>query len=179
MHSGGDSPEDLAVFLSAAQVGFPVLTDAGPVHTQYRMGGATTPFPLDYIIDPLGRVVYQATEYDPDAMIAVIDSLLADSTDVTPFPGAELTIRQTNLPGQSSALLQMNLPRAGAVWLTIHDLRGRIVREILGGDVMQEGDNVRIWDGRDDRNRGLASGIYLARLRQGPRSATAKIKLVR
>jgi len=55
----------------------------------------------------------------------------------------------------------------------------RRVATLIDGDVLPRGDDVRTWDGRNGGNRGLASGLYLARLRQGPRSATTKISLIR
>ena len=58
------------------------LLDDDYVTPQYRQNGAISPFPLDYVIDPAGRVAYYATEYDPEAMMAAIDELLeADRED--------------------------------------------------------------------------------------------------
>ena len=64
------------------------------------------------------------------------------------------------------------------VELAVYDLRGRRVRE-LTRDVWPAGRHEVPWNGRDDRGRELASGIYLVRLQAGSESAVAKVTLVR
>ncbi len=40
------------------------------------MGDAISPFPLDVIIGPDGRIAYIAREYEPDEIRTVLDSLV-------------------------------------------------------------------------------------------------------
>lgn len=68
LNSGQDSPSDLQAFLSAFQVTFPMLLDAGSVYWDYQQSGSVSPYPLDYVIDQEGRVAYFGTEYDPGAI---------------------------------------------------------------------------------------------------------------
>ncbi len=46
------------------------------------------PFPLDYVIAPDGTVAYFKTEYDPERMVQVIDSLLEKSAGIQIDPTA-------------------------------------------------------------------------------------------
>jgi subtilisin-like proprotein convertase family protein len=48
--------------------------------------------------------------------------------------------------------------------LQIFDLRGRMVRQLLSGRVLQPAVHDVIWDGTDDRGRPVPSGLYLYRL---------------
>ena len=84
--NGNDPPEDLNVFLDAFQVSFPVLVEAQATYTQYRQTGATSPFPLDYVIDQAGNVAYYSTEYDPEAITAVVDQLLGNTPAIATDP---------------------------------------------------------------------------------------------
>lgn len=100
----GDPLADLEVFVSAFQMSFPVLISGGPVYNMYRQAGATSPYPLDYIIDQAGNVAYFKTEYDPEAMIANIDALLGNSPDLVVTPGS-LAFGEVPLGRSESMLL--------------------------------------------------------------------------
>jgi len=52
--------------------------------------------------------------------------------------------------------------RTGPVQLLLYDLRGRLVRRLVDGD-LPAGHHEVIWDGRDGQGREQASGVYLAR----------------
>ncbi len=64
------------------------------------------------------------------------------------------------------------------VHLDIFDARGRKIRSFLGVSLSTGQHQVR-WDGRDNTGRNCASGVYHARLRQGPRQQVMKMTLIR
>jgi hypothetical protein len=179
LNSGGDSYGDLQSFLAATQIGFPLLRDASAAYSAYRQSGAVSPYPLDYVIDRGGRVAYFATEYNPDVITAVIDSLLQDTTAVDARPFDLLGLSQLSHGGFGGASLRLDLPASGSVELDLFDTRGRRVRRLLAGEALDEGVHVRPWDGRDENGRRSPAGVYLARLRVGRDIATAKLTLVR
>jgi hypothetical protein len=56
---------------------FLALEDVGnSVYYAYRVPDAAAPYPQDYVIDQDGIVRYWSWEYDPQVIIALIDSLL-------------------------------------------------------------------------------------------------------
>ncbi|MCP4572135.1 MAG: hypothetical protein GY838_07245 [bacterium] len=63
--------------------------------------------------------------------------------------------------------------------LVVYDLAGRRVRTLAQGRPAPGGPIALSWDGRDDAGRGLAAGIYLARLGVDGRDSVAKLVLVR
>lgn len=65
---------------------FPILLDAGEAYGEYGQSPAVSPYPLDYVIDQSGLVAYFNSEYDPDAMVAVIDQLLSNTALMTIDP---------------------------------------------------------------------------------------------
>jgi tripartite motif-containing protein 71 len=80
-------------------------------------------------------------------------------------------------PFNPQTVIRFDLPRAGRVQLRVHDLRGRLVRTLVDGDA-PGGSQQATWDGRDDRGRGLASGIYVARLTTADGGQSVRMTLV-
>ena len=172
---------DLDVFLDAFQVSFPILMETQTTYSAYRQSGASSPFPLDYVIDQEGRVAYFNTEYDPEAMVEVIDALLLNPSPVDDLPGAASLLRLTARPNPFNPRTEIHfdLPRAGPVELDIHDAGGRLVRRLVDGLHFEAGSGVAAWDGADDQGRALPSGLYLARIRSGRIAAISKLTLLR
>jgi len=114
--------ETLAVvtaFATNFQLTFPILRDASSAYNQYGQNGSATPYPLDYVIDPAGNVAFFATEYEPEAMVAVIDGLLGNvpAIDVDP---AQVDFGPVVI-GQSGAQL-VTVTNTGAGELLVTDI---------------------------------------------------------
>jgi hypothetical protein len=181
LYDNSASDPDLEIFLNAFQVTFPILVQSQTTRGLYHQGGATSPFPLDYVIDQAGRVAYFKTEYDPEAMVAIIDELLLTPAPVEDIPGAVSGLRLEARPNPFNPRTEIHfrLPRAERVELDIHDARGHLVRHLIDGGQFTEGPNVVVWDGTDDSGRSLPSGLFLARIRAGGFSAITKLTLLR
>ena len=180
LSSGGESIADLEVFNSAFQVSFPILPGASTAYNLYRQPGGTSPYPLDYVIDQEGRVAYFNTEYDPEAMVATIDELLAGTTSVDDPPRL-LPLRVVARPNPFNPRTEVIfwLPHDDQVSLDIHDTRGHLVRRLVQDEFYPGGENAVLWDGADNGGRALPAGLYLARVRTGQTSVTGKLTLVR
>ena len=76
-------------------------------------------------------------------------------------------------PFNPSTLLEYRLETAGQVSLTIYELTGREIRTLFEGS-QNSGLHRVHFDGS-----GLASGIYLARLQSGTRTAVNRMMLLR
>ncbi len=74
--------------------------------------------------------------------------------------------------------LRFVLAHAGPVTLDVHDLAGRRVRRLVDAD-LPAGEHRAVWQGLDDLNRSLASGVYLVRLRGGDFVEQQRVTLVR
>lgn len=178
--SAGDTPETLSGFVDAFQVTFPILTDAESVYDTYFQSGGTSPFPLDYVVDQVGRVSYFNTEYDPEAIVEVVEFLLlhpAAASEALLRPIMTVTARPN--PFNPRTEIAFDLPTSGPVSLDIHDARGRRVRRLLAGAVLSAGPQAVVWDGADDQGREAPSGQYLIRLRHGAGNALGKLTLLR
>lgn len=74
--------------------------------------------------------------------------------------------------------IRFALGYAGPVTLTVVDVTGRRVRELLRGD-RGEGSHQVSWSGRDDAGRTVPNGIYFVRLEGAGGSVSQQMLLVR
>lgn len=68
--------------------------------------------------------------------------------------------------------------RGGRVRLSIHDVRGRLVKVLVDGEALP-GHQTITWDGRDDTGRSASSGIFILSLEAGDDRITQKLVLLR
>jgi hypothetical protein len=80
-------------------------------------------------------------------------------------------------PFNPSTRIAYRLAERGAVRLTIHDARGRLVQTIVDG-TRPAGRHVSTWDGRTSAGRPAPAGVYLARLQAAGRVEMRKLALV-
>jgi flagellar hook assembly protein FlgD len=66
----------------------------------------------------------------------------------------------------------------GSLNLKIYDLRGRIIRTLVSGN-LEPGKQMVHWDGKDERGHSVPSGLYLYRLETPDYTSTRRMLLVR
>jgi len=81
-------------------------------------------------------------------------------------------------PGHGSVVLEMTVPRAEHVELTIYDVAGRAVRQLAGGTQLRGSWRVS-WDGRDGSGGAAGSGVYFARMSWPGGARVARVVLLR
>lgn len=77
-------------------------------------------------------------------------------------------------PFRESAKLSYTVEKSQKVEITIYNLRGQAVRHLLS-ETKNAGAHTINWDGRDDNEQAVASGIYLTRFTSGNRSELKKL----
>jgi hypothetical protein len=85
-----------------------------------------------------------------------------------------------NLPNpfNPTTTIRIDLPAAANVTLSIFNVRGQLVRQLVDED-LTAGVKKVIWDGRDGAGRSVASGIYFYSVRAGEFSDTKKMILLK
>ena len=63
--------------------------------------------------------------------------------------------------------------------LTVYNMAGQVVAELVRGEVLEAGLHEREWSGTDERGRPAASGLYLYRLIAGGQVRVGKLALIR
>jgi hypothetical protein len=81
-------------------------------------------------------------------------------------------------PFNPSTSIRYDVPAGGgAVTLRIYDVSGRLIRTLADGP-QTAGQKTAVWNGKDDRGRGMASGVYFYRLQAPGYKKTLKMILV-
>lgn len=93
----------------------------------------------------------------------VLDEPGASDAPVLATAGAPLSVGATPNPVRAGTRLEYALPTAAHATLRIHDVQGRVVRELVNGP-LAAGRGAVAWDGRDAYARPVAAGVYWARL---------------
>ena len=82
-------------------------------------------------------------------------------------------------PFNPQTTIAFDLPDQAAVSLRVFDVSGRLVRVLLGGDIVAAGWREAVWNGRDDAGRQVASGTYFYRLEAGENAETRRMALIK
>ena len=113
----------------------------------------------------------------PDTTIGITFTVSAVST--AGVPGAHFALhRAVPNPFNPATDIAFELAEPGFTTLRIYDVSGRLVSTLASGR-LAAGHHTERWDGRDDRGRSMASGVYYARLVAGTRTQTGKLTLIR
>lgn len=96
----------------------------------------------------------------------------------TPAPVTALAQNRPN-PFNPRTSIDFTLPSAGQVSLRIYDGRGMLVRALIGDEFMTEGGHTAVWNGRDDGDREVASGVYHYVLKTEVHTLKQKMTLIR
>jgi hypothetical protein len=110
---------------------------------------------------PAGTAEYRLQEIGRDGGENWFGPVFLAASDQLPM--AVILFQNRPNPFNPQTTLSFSLPRAGWVELTIIDSRGRIVTTLLDG-IAAEGKHDVSWNGRDDADLAVASGVYFARL---------------
>ena len=77
-------------------------------------------------------------------------------------------------PFNSSTVITFNMPRSGQVNLTIFDILGREVAEIVNANAYN-GQHTVIWDGKNSAGQSVPSGVYFYKLMTMGNNITKKM----
>ncbi|MBI4530503.1 MAG: hypothetical protein HY709_03185 [Candidatus Latescibacteria bacterium] len=65
------------------------------------------------------------------------------------------------------------------VWVGVWDVRGRLVRWLVAGERQDPGVYRALWDGKDEKGRDAASGVYFVQINVQEVTLTRTITLLR
>ena len=74
--------------------------------------------------------------------------------------------------------IEFSIQESGFVTLVIYNIMGQKVRELVA-DTMQAGVHSAVWNGEDENNIAVSSGIYICRLQTSQFTKSNKMLLIR
>ena len=104
------------------------------------------------------------------------------ATDAPVLPGGAAigsTLFASPNPFRDASTIRFDTARPGPVSVTIYDVRGRRVRQLLDARVLDAGSHGVVWDGKNDVGASVAGGVYFCRLAGSASGRTARIVLRR
>jgi hypothetical protein len=75
--------------------------------------------------------------------------------------------------------IRFSLANPTSVSLRVFDLRGRMVKELFANEALSAGDHRVTWNGTDNNNQPVGSGIYFYEMRGGKYTSTKKMILLK
>jgi Tol biopolymer transport system component len=115
--------------------------------------------------------------YTLDFPTASVMKLLPTTVVETVPVGFALTGNYPN-PFNPSTTISFSLPASGDVILSVYDITGRKVRELVNGP-LGAGSHSVAWDGRDERGKAVSSGVYISRLTRGGNAVSRRMVLMK
>lgn len=109
-----------------------------------------------------------------DAILSISENINAD---IVPVP-TKLDVSNYPNPFNPSTTIAFSLPEEGIVRLSVFNIRGQRVRELIDGS-MPRGFHKVVWDGKDNSNRSVSSGLYFVRIETGKTSNVRKIMMLK
>jgi hypothetical protein len=93
----------------------------------------------------------------------------------------KVLVLEQNVPNpfNPTTTIAYGLPKAGPISLRIYDLSGRLVRDLVAGEMRTAGRHEETWDGRDASGRRAASGTYFCRIEAGGEQRSMRMMLVK
>jgi flagellar hook assembly protein FlgD len=79
-------------------------------------------------------------------------------------------------PFNGTTQIPFSLDTSGYIKLEIYDITGRKVRTLVDGIINYGG--IISWDGKDDQDRAVSSGVYIYRIQYQERQLSRKMLLV-
>jgi hypothetical protein len=108
--------------------------------------------------------------------IHVYNQPLGGSDVVAPRPA---TLINAPNPFNPETTLRYYAPKAARVELNVYNIRGQKIRALVD-DKLSAGAHQAVWNGRDDHNRAVATGVYFCRLSlDGKTALTRKMLLLK
>ena len=144
-----------------------------PISTEDFVGFiSSTPFSvvhLKHVIDDNGG--------DTAAIDELLFILSPSSSSTPAVEHCRLAAKAYPNPFNPSTMVSFELGRDQHVKVSIFDLHGRLVRQLLN-EQLKPGRHEFMWDGKDDLGNAVASGIYATRISAGNDRSQLKVTLL-
>lgn len=98
-----------------------------------------------------------------------------NSEDVSPVT---FSARNYPNPFNPETTISYNLPKAGAVKVEVYNLRGQLVKTLVN-EVQSEGNQKVIWEGNNNQDKQVSSGIYLYKIKSRGEEINGKMLLIK
>ncbi len=139
-------------------------------------------FPTETLESGEYNAILRVNTNAPDNMIVDIPlSLMVNTTsnsNTDTSPASTVLGQNYPNPFNPETNISFNLANGGDISLAVYDVRGRKVKDLVSG-YMDAGNHTLVWNGTNNQNEGVSSGIYFYKIRNGKYSRTRKMVLMK
>jgi hypothetical protein len=177
---------DLSGMISVP-TGFVLSQNGNDLPSDYNYlipGGGNAIFTISYTVpNPAvnydGVIIITSNDANNPAFmlpIHVTAGVPNDDPGATPY----ITKLEGNYPNpfNPETAIRFSLKEAGPVRVSIYNLKGQLVRTLVNGN-LNAGPHNLVWNGKDDNNRAVSSGIYMYRMETSGYNKTLKMMLMK
>jgi len=104
---------------------------------------------------------------------------VTDIGEGTIVPDDKVLLQNYPNPFNPITTINFTLPSAGKMNISIYDIRGRLVRNLVDNHSYTAGTHTLTWNGIDNHKQKLSSGIYFCRLHSSNVSVFRKLTLLK
>ncbi|NQV17429.1 MAG: T9SS type A sorting domain-containing protein [Armatimonadetes bacterium] len=131
----------------------------GEVHLFYLVDNDFGSFIQGYGLENGGNLMYTALDIEfPNAWIP------GSSTENEEIPQMPMTLYNYSNPFNPSTTIFYNIIEACNVSIEVFNIKGQKVKQLIS-DQFSSGEHSVVWDGRDENNQSVGSGIYFYKLK--------------
>ena len=134
------------------------------------------------VLDTAGNLVDEPTTYTVTPKM-IEDAFLSLALEVAPHPEATMLLQNYPNPFNPETWIPYQLSEAAVVTITIYDVAGNVVRSLnLGHQAAgyyRGRSQAAYWNGRNNLNERVASGIYFYQIQAGEFAATRRMLILK
>jgi trimeric autotransporter adhesin len=158
----------------------PGITAHGTGSTEWMYDGdvLTTRACIRIANERAGESSFMIRVYDQCGRYLQVDPLISLASDIAEIPQSYALDANYPNPFNPTTTIRYHLPESASVSLTIYDMTGRRVRQLVSG-TLDAGIHTASWDGSNESGALVASGVYFYRIEAGSFVQTRSMTLVK
>jgi len=144
---------------------------------------STTELTYEDILEEVGEYNYYITamyDQENESSASNIETVIwsGAGTDDPLIPTRNALYQNSPNPFNPETKIKFDLKNDAHVNLEIYNMRGQKVKQLIS-DKLSAGQHSAIWNGKDDNNKTVSSGIYFYKFKTGDYQATKKMLLLK
>jgi len=119
-----------------------------------------------FVVLALASTISAETGYQDSGIFSLDTANVSAVQELDFIPGQvnQLSLCYPN-PFNPRTTIEYQLAQGGKVHLAVYDLKGRLVKSLVSGEVFPPGNHSAVWKGQDNAGHQVAGGVYLYRLK--------------
>ena len=155
-------------------VEYPLLLKGGDTQQAYQIN-----YDWSMVIDRKGIIRYSDNGVQLSAIQDTIDLLISTNLqDDTPVFNSFILIGNYPNPFNPATKIIFKLNKIQKISLKIYNAQGRLIKTLYN-NILSAGRHAILWDGTNDTNLGVASGVYYYELQADGRRQVKRMILLR